>query len=296
MQLSDNARGAVLMNVAMAAFTLNDAVMREVLSNAPLFQSMALRGVVATFLLLVLAWRMGALRAWPGGRDGHFILLRAAFDVAATLTFLVALPRLPLANLSAILQATPLGVTLAAALFLGESVGWRRSLAIVAGFCGVLLIVRPGPDGFSIWAILGLVSVLFVVLRDMVTRGISRAAPSSLVALVTAAAVSLTGFAGSVAEGWAPVPPGEAALLVLAGCLVILGYLSVVAAMRVGEVGAVAPFRYMALVWAMLLGWLVFGDLPDGLTLLGSAVVVASGLYTLLREARLRRRAAIAAG
>lgn len=296
MQLSDDARGAVLMNVAMAAFTLNDTAMKAVMQALPMFQAMTLRGTLSTAALLWLAWHMGALATRLSPRDRGFIGVRAVFEVLSTLTFFAALRQMPLANLSAIMQALPLAVTLAAALFLRETVGWRRSLAITAGFVGVLIIIRPGPQGFSLWAGMGLLSVLCVVIRDLATRQMSRAVPSVLVAATASGAVLLTGLAGVGIEGWAPVSLREAGLIVFAASMLIVGYLSIVAAMRVGDIGAVAPFRYMALVWAILLGWLIFGTLPDALTLLGAAIVVASGLYTLLREARLRRRPAQATG
>ncbi|WP_225026480.1 DMT family transporter [Xinfangfangia pollutisoli] len=296
MKLSDTARGALLMNAAMAVFTLNDTVMKAVMQSVPMFQAMFLRGILATALLLLLAWHMGALSVRLSPRDRRFVALRALFEVLSTLTFFAALRHMPLANLSAIMQALPLVVTLAAVLLLGEKVGWRRGLAIGVGLMGVLIIIRPGPEGFSIWSAMGLLAVLSVMGRDLSTRQMSRAVPSVLVAASASGVVLLTGAAGMAVQGWAPVTAREAGLLVLAAGLLVLGYLTIVGAMRQGEIGAIAPFRYMALVWAILLGWLIFGTLPDALTLLGAGIVVASGIYALLRETRLRRRAAQASG
>jgi drug/metabolite transporter (DMT)-like permease len=296
MALSDNARGALLMNAAMIAFTLNDTAMKAVMQQMPMFQAMTLRGIGTTAALCFLAWRMGGFAVRIAPRDRGFIALRALFEVLSTLAFLAALRNMPLANLSAIMQALPLAVTLAAALFLGEKVGWRRSLAICAGFVGVLVIIRPGPEGFSLWAGVGLLAVVAVVVRDLSTRQMSRGLPSVLVAASASAAVLVMGLGGAAIEGWAPVAPREMGLILFASAMLVVGYLAAVATMRVGDIGVVAPFRYMALVWAILLGWLIFGALPDGLTLLGAGIVVASGLYTLLREAGLRRRRALAAG
>jgi len=296
MALSDNARGALLMNVAMIAFTLNDTAMKAVMQQVPMFQAMTLRGVLSTAALVFLAWRMGAFAVAIAPRDRRFIGLRAVFEVASTLAFFAALRNMPLANLSAIMQALPLVVTLVAALVLGESVGWRRTLAIMAGFLGVLIIIRPGAEGFSIWAGVGLLAMLAVAVRDIVTRQMSRAIPSTFVAATASLAVLVTGLAGTAFEGWQPVALREALLILFSAGMLIVGYLTIVAAMRVGDIGVVAPYRYMALVWAILLGWMIFGTLPDGLTLIGAGIVVASGIYTLLREAGLRRRRVQAAG
>lgn len=296
MALSDNARGALLMNVAMIAFTLNDTAMKAVMQQVPMFQAMTLRGVLSTAALAFIAWRMGAFAITIAPRDRRFIGLRAVFEVASTLAFFAALRNMPLANLSAIMQALPLVVTLVAAVVLGESVGWRRTLAIMAGFLGVLIIIRPGAEGFSIWAGVGLLAMLAVAVRDIVTRQMSRAIPSTFVAATASLAVLVTGLAGTAFEGWQPVALREALLILFSAGMLIVGYLTIVAAMRVGDIGVVAPYRYMALVWAILLGWMIFGTLPDGLTLIGAGIVVASGIYTLLREAGLRRRRAQATG
>ena len=290
MALSDNTRGIVAMCISMAAFTLNDAMMKLVTQTLPLMQAIAIRGGLSIVGLLLLRRIMGGLRFRLAPRDRRLVAWRTAAEVGGTLCFLAALTQMPLANLSAILQALPLAVTLAAALFLGEKVGWRRMAAIGVGFAGVLLIVRPGSEGFDAWSLLGLVSVGFVVLRDLTTRQFAAALPSVLVALCSAVAVTAMGVAGVVASGvWQPVAGLDAARLVLASGALILGYVSSVQAMRQGDVAMVAPFRYTMLIWATLFGWLLFGTLPDGWTWAGAALVVASGLFTLWRE-RVRHR------
>ena len=295
--LSDNARGVIFMNVAMAAFTLNDAMMKLATVEVPLMQAIALRGGAAAAVLSLLAVATGALRVPLARRDRAILALRTAAEVAATLTFLAALLHLPLANLSAILQSLPLAVTLAAALVLREPVGRRRLAAIAAGFAGVLLIVRPGTAGFDGWSVLGLVSVAFVVVRDLSTRRFSAMVPSATVALTAAVAVALTGLAGMGLEGgWQPMSGRDALRIGGAAAALVFGYLLIVKAMRTGAVAVVAPFRYVALLWAIILGWLLFGTLPDGLTWIGAGLIVSSGLYTLWREARLRRVVAAAAG
>ncbi len=282
--LSDNMRGAAFMATAMAGFTFNDALMKHVLGEMGVFQAMLLRGIAATLIIAVLAWRQGALAALPPRRERARIAWRSLGEIGATVLFLSALALLPFATTSAIIQALPLAVTLAAAAFLGEPVGIRRLGAIVAGFCGVLLIVRPGTDGFNAAALLALGSVACIVLRDLATRGLAEGTPSLLVALATAVTITLTGGIGTlVAETWVPVTPVLAVSLLIAAGFLIVGYLFSVKAMRVGDIDAVAPFRYTALVWAMLIGLFVFGEIPDAWMLAGSAVIVAAGLFTLAR-------------
>lgn len=289
MPLSDNARGALFMGVAMVAFTVNDACMKAVTQALPLYQAIFLRGVLCTAALLVLAWRMGGLRFAPQPGDRKWLVLRTAGEVASTVTFLSALRHMPLANISAIMQFLPLAVTLAAAIFLHEPIGWRRLMAILVGLGGVLLIVRPGTEGFDRWSLLGLASVACVVLRDLATRRMSSSLPSVTVAVTAAASVAATAGVVVPVEGWAEVSFGAAVLLASAAACLIAGYLLIVAAMRVGDIGYVAPFRYTSLVAAILLGWAAFGQLPDGLTLAGAAIVIATGIYTFHRERRLGR-------
>jgi len=287
--LSDNMRGASYMGVAMAAFTLGDTAMKLVTESLPLFQTIALRGAISVAVLAMLALRAGAFRLPDSPKDRARLGLRTVAEVLATLLFLGALMHMPLANLSAILQMLPLAVTLAAALVFREPIGWRRLLAILVGFCGVLLIIRPGSEGFDIWSVVGLASVVCVVVRDLATRRMTAALPSVLVALAASVGVALMGLAGTAVTGWEPVGPREAALVGFAAIALIVGYLTSIKTMRVGEIGFVAPFRYTALVWAILLGWFVFGTLPDLLTLVGAAVVIGTGIFTLYRERRIAR-------
>lgn len=289
MQLSDNARGALYMNVAMAAFTLNDTAMKAAMQTVPLFQAIGLRGLMATLALAFIGWRMGGLSLKLPKRDLKFLALRCVAEVLATLLFLAALIHMPIANLSAIMQALPLAVTLAAALFLRQAIGWRRLTAILIGFVGVLIIIRPGPQGFDVWSLMGLGSVVCVVVRDLTTRQMSASLPSVTVALGAAVTVLALGLGGTAVQGWQPVAVQDLALIIAASAALIVGYMTAVMTMRVGEIGFVAPFRYMALLWAIGLGWLAFGDFPDGWTLTGAAVVVATGVFTLLRERRLAR-------
>lgn len=286
---AENLRGAGLMTASMIGFAFSDACLKLAGDHLPLFQILFLRGIGTTLVLVTLAARAGA--AWRGlpRRDWGLIALRTLAEIGAAFTFITALMRMPIADLSAILQALPLTVTLAAALLLGERIGWRRGLAILVGFAGMLLILRPGAEGFGAPALLGLASVACVTLRDIASRRISAGAPSLVIAAATSGGVLAFGAAGLLVTDWRPVG-AEAAAFVLGSVLfVTVGYVAGVAAMRVGDVAAVSPFRYASLLASILLGVAVFGTVPDALTLAGAAVVVASGLYTILRERRLAR-------
>ena len=186
-------------------------------------------------------------------------------------------------------QALPLTITLAAAVFMREPVGWRRVGAILAGFVGVLLIVRPGTEGFTIYSLYVLAAVGCVTLRDLTTRRLSAGTPSMLVTLTTSVAVMVFFGLASMTVEWAPMDLRAGGLTLAAGTMVIGGYLFSIMVIRVGEVSFVSPFRYTGLLWALVLGWAAFGEWPEPVTLLGAAIVVGSGLFMLYREARLGR-------
>ena len=240
--------------------------------------------MAATVLIYVLARSLGGLSLRFSRRDWMLVALRCLGEVGAACFFLTALMNMPLANVMAILQVLPLTVTLGAAVFFGEPVGWRRMSAILVGFAGMLLIVRPGPEGFDINAMLALAAVVCVTLRDLVTRRMSSDVPSMTVTLAASVAVLVFSAVVSVGVEWQPVDLRLALLLAAASVFIFAGYLLSVMVMRVGDVSFVAPFRYTSLLWGLLLGWFVFGDWPDPLTLLGASIVVASGLFTLYRE------------
>lgn len=285
--MSPNALGALLMTASMAAFVLNDTMIKAVSADLPLFQVITLRGLLSSGLIYLLARQMGRLAWRLARRDWGLIALRCAAEIGATVFYLVALMNMPLANITAVMQALPLTVTLAAMLFLREPVGWRRLSAIMIGFGGVMLIVRPGPEGFSIDAMYALASVVCVSVRDLATRRMSAQVPSLMVTLIGALAVTVFSAVVSLGVDWAPVDRGSGLLIAGAAIAVLIGYLTVIRAMRLGEVSAVTPFRYFGLLWALVLGWLVFGHWPHPVTMAGAGIVVASGLFTLYRERKL---------
>ncbi len=281
--MTPNAKGALLMMGSMAAFTLNDTCVKATHGALPLLQLLTLRGLISSVLLYLLARRLGALHLRMGRGDAVLLALRCAAEVAAAYFFLTALMNMPLANVTAVLQVLPLTVTLGAALFFGETVGWRRMLAIALGFGGMLLIVRPGPEGFSLHAAYALAAVACVTLRDLVTRRMSAQVASMTVTLSSALAVFVAAGIASLWVDWVPLDARSAALIGASSLFVMLGYLLSVLVMRVGEVSFIAPFRYTGLIWALGLGWAVFGHWPEPLTLLGAAIVAAAGLFTFYR-------------
>jgi drug/metabolite transporter (DMT)-like permease len=285
--MSDNLRGVLLMCLAMFAFTINDTFMKAASLELPLFQAIFLRGLATTVLLLVLAQiTQGKIALRPATGDGRRLALRTGAEVGASVAFLTALTHMPLANLSAIMQALPLAIALAAAAFLGASLGWRRLSAIFVGFVGVLFIVKPGTDGFDIWSLMGLTAVGFVVVRDLSTSKLSRATSSVVVSIWSAGCVTILGAAVMIWHGWQDVTWHNLAMTTGASLALVVGYMASVMVMRVGDIAVVAPFRYTALIWAIFFGWVLFGTLPDGLTLIGAVIVVLSGIYTIWREAR----------
>ena len=272
------------MMVSMAGFVLNDTMIKLASAELELFQTVFLRGVVATLLLTGLAYRKGSLKYRPARRDLKIIGWRTFAEVGATFCFLTALFNMPLANATAILQSLPLAVTLAASLFLGHKVGWRRYLAISLGFVGVLIIVRPGTEGFTVYSLWALGAVGFVTLRDLLSHQLSPSTPSIFVALLTAASVMVFAGLAMTTQEWRSVSLESAIYLVAAAVFILFGYISAVAAMRHGDISFVSPYRYSIMIWALVLGVVVFGEIPDGWTMVGISIVVAMGIFTFYRE------------
>ena len=197
---------------------------------------------------------------------------------------------MPFADLMGILQVTPLSLTAASALFLGERVGWRRWTAVAVGFSGALLVIKPGSSAFNAWALLGVLSVLCGTLRDVSTRRLDVALSPLLIMLLSQLVVASAGLGCWVFEVWKLLSMGELLALVFASAFSLLGHLCVIYSLRSGEMAAVAPFRYAGIVWAILLGFLIWKELPDALSLGGISILVSAGLYTLYRERQLRRQ------
>ena len=287
--MSANQIGALFMMASMACFVMNDTLFKVTDGAVPLFQLLFLRGILTTTLVIVLARRLGSLHFNIARRDWGLIGLRSAAEMGAAYFFVTALFNLPLANVTAILQVLPLTVTLGSALFFKEAVGWRRMTAILIGFIGMLLIVRPGSDGFNLYSIYALMAVLSVTVRDLATRRLSSDVQSMTVTLSASLTVMIFSGVASLATPWVGISALNGLMIVGASVFILGGYYFSVRVMRVGDVSFIAPFRYTGLVWALILGWFVFGDWPTNLTLLGAAIVVTTGLFTLYRERMVKK-------
>jgi drug/metabolite transporter (DMT)-like permease len=285
----DNLRGAVLMVLAMLGFAIEDMFIKLMAGALPTWQIIGSLGFGGALIFAGLTLSRGQpllARSFLSPA----IFLRSAGELVGTIGFMTAIALTPISSASAILQATPLAVTLGAALFLKEPVGWRRWSAIAAGFLGVMLVIRPGMDGFNVLSLFAVMGVVGLSLRDLMTRMVPPEISSyqlSFLGFVTLVPASVL---LSLFSPRAFVMP-SAMILTQLGGMVLLGvvsYYAIVAAMRVGEVSYVSPFRYSRLVFALVVGVTVFGERPDALMLIGSAIIVASGIYSVWRERKLQ--------
>jgi drug/metabolite transporter (DMT)-like permease len=281
----DTRRGVLAMSAGMACFVSNDALVKYVSESLPSSQLIFIRGVFATLLLLLVAHAMKATSRWRALLDNR-VLLRAGFDSFATMTYLTSLFHLPIANATAINMATPLVITLLAVVALHEKVGAGRWLAIATGFAGVLLIVQPTGAAFNAYSLLCLAGTLLHAGRDLTTRAIHRDIPSILITLSTAIAVTVLAGLWGVFQAWNAVTPRQFALLAAASVFLSGGYYLLTVAMRSGEMSVIAPFRYAGLLFAITLGFIVWGDVPNTVAWSGIGLVVAAGLYVLRASAR----------
>ncbi len=286
----DNRHGIILMSLAMAGFALEDTFIKLSSATLPVGQILAILGLGGAAFFGLLCWRQGKN---PISRDFLLpsVILRNAGEVVAGAGFVTALALTPLASASAILQATPLAVTAGAAVFLDERVGWRRWSAIAVGFTGVLLVVRPGLEGFQPASLFAVMAVVALAARDVATRVIPKRVATAQLSAWAFAVMVPTGLAMMLAGRDAGISPDPVTWIWLLGavCFGPAGYYAITAAMRVGEISVVTPFRYLRLVFALVIGAIVFGERPDLWTLAGATVIIGTGLYTLSREARSRR-------
>jgi drug/metabolite transporter (DMT)-like permease len=281
--VASNRRAIIAMITAMALFTGNDTMTKLATADLPPGQIMGIRGIFAVLLTAGILIGTGGARHLRELKS-PILAGRALLEAAVAFAFLTALGHLQLANITAISQATPIIITLLTVLFGLETVGWRRWSAIVVGFAGVLLIVKPTLSGLNIYAGLALASAAMVALRDLVTRSIATHVPTVVVTLSTTAIVTALGFGLSLQENWQPLSTSRVAMLGAAAIFVTLGNLAVIKAFRIGEMSVVSPFRYFVILTSLTTGFLVFGELPDLVSVAGIALIVLSGLYTVHRE------------
>ena len=282
--LHDNRRGIVALLAATAAFTINDTLTKIVVRSYPVGEVMFARGLLTVVLMLgtlVMVRQIGRV----GPAFGLVVILRSIFDAIASALFIWALGHMAIAELSAIVLAAPLIMTMLAVVIFSEPVGWRRWGAIIVGLVGTLLVVKPNPYALDVWAMAGLGAAFGAAARDLSTLRISPMIPTLAISFYSALALTATGFILGINEHWPMLDWATFWILAIAASFYSVATYLLVLAFRSVEVSVVSPFRYCLLIWAGIAGYVAFGELPDHWSIAGAALIVASGLYTLHREA-----------
>ncbi|QIG50055.1 DMT family transporter [Nordella sp. HKS 07] len=283
-------KAGLFMILAMASFTAGDTMTKLLAGQLPVGEIILIRGIVATTIIVAVCLKQGVL-IHAAQAFKRTILARSLSDMAGTLFFITALMHMPIANLTAIMQAVPLLVIAFAALFLGEKAGLRRTLAILVGLTGVLFIVKPSPSSFTFYDGLSLGLIVAVALRDIITRKLTIDVPTMIVALGNSVIVMLSGLALYPFEEWIVPTPHHLLILFCGGIFLTIGYVSMVLTIRMGDIASTAIYRYSVVLFALISGVFVFGEMPDRWVFLGIALIVASGIYALLREMKISRNA-----
>jgi drug/metabolite transporter (DMT)-like permease len=287
----NNFKGILLMLIAMAGFTMEDLFMKKLSVNLSTGQILITLGFGSSLVFALMAkskgYKLTAKIFWSKG-----MLIRQFAEGIAAIAFITSLTLIPLSTVAAVFQATPLVITMGAALFLGEAVGWRRWLAIIVGLIGVLIIIRPGLNSFDPNVGYVLIAVLFVTVRDLITRKLPMNVPSTIVSFQAFASLIIAGGILIFLSDQKIVSLDENQIYFVLGGIIfgVIGYYCIVASTRIGEAGVVTPFRYSRLLFAIIIGFLFFNERPDFYTLLGASIVIMTGIYTVLRERYLARR------
>lgn len=292
-RLPPNVLGILAMMGAMAAFAFGDALMKLSTEQMPAGESIFLRGTMAAAMVWTLAIRSGAI-THIDKLANRYLPYRTLGDMGGTFLFVPAMPYIQLAEAAAIMQTNPLAVTAAAALFLGEKVGWRRWSATAIGFLGALLIIQPGSSSFT-WASISILAcVASAVMRDIVTRKLV-GVPNVLITATAVTSTLIASFAFAAFETWQWPTVFDFMRLAAAAVLMLGAQMLVVTSIRSGDVSAVVPFRYSAMLWTLLLSAIIWHYVPNSVTMLGIVIVSGAGLYTFYREQSLRRRLSVKA-
>lgn len=277
-------KSAGLMTGAMAGFATGDALIKKVSTTLSTGQIMLILGsggmIVFAIVLKLKGQPLLTSVFW-----NRTVMVRNGFEMLSALLMVTALSRVQFTSLTVVLQATPLLVTAGAALVLGMVVGWRRWTAIFVGFVGVLLILRPGLEDFDPNTLFALGAAISLAARDLSTRAIPHKVDSVVLAFYGFAAIVPMGLITLTFDG----PSGSwsydsAAFMLAAIALTAIAYYAITAAMRIGDISAVAPFRYTRLIFGLIIGLIVFGESLDGMAIVGATLILGSGLYTLSRE------------
>lgn len=286
----NNLNGILLVIVAMAAFTVEDVFIKQLSGSMAVGQILLFLGFGTACIFAVIATlrrkNIFARAAWRKP-----FLYRMLAEGFAAMAFATSLSLVDISVVAAVFQVTPLAITLGAALFLGEAVGWRRWSAILIGFSGVLLIIRPGLSGFEPEVLLVVIAVVCVAARDLITRHMDIDVDSTVISFQGFAASVIAGPILLTATGGEVVALNQTEILMILGAMIFsaVGYYGIVAGMRMGDASVVTPFRYTRLLFSIIAGMLVFSERPDTLTLLGASLIIGTGIYTVLRERKLAR-------
>jgi drug/metabolite transporter (DMT)-like permease len=286
--VAGNLRGIAAMVAATALFTLGDASMKLVSATLPTGETIFVRSFSTALILTVAALATGAILSLRRALVS-IMAWRSAGDVGSSLFFQSALARMPFADIMGVLQLMPLSLTAASAVFLGERVGWRRWTAVAVGFCGALLVIKPGSSAFNPWAILALLSVFSATLRDVATRRLDPTLSPLVILMISQLVVAFGGLGCAVFQAWSVPTLYDFMQLLIASVFSLLGHLCVIHSLRSGEISTVAPFRYTGMVWAVVFGLVLWNELPDACSFTGILILMSAGLYAFYREQKLKR-------
>jgi S-adenosylmethionine uptake transporter len=284
--VTENFRGAFLMMICMGAFVLNDAFVRLAGETLPLGQILFLRGLITTVILMAFAWNVGIFTMKVPQMDKLKIFFRSLTEALTAYFFLTAVMNMPFANVTAILQILPMTVTLAAAFLFKEKVGVFRITLIIVGFFGVILIINPSVNGFNIYSSYALIAVVLITLRDLITRRLSDKVHTLLPTLSASFGVLLFSIPLMMTASFRPLSLESSFFIFLAAFFIVFGYYTAVLVMRSGEISFISPFRYSAILFALILGFFLFDETPDNYAAFGIIVVIVSGILLLYRNER----------
>ena len=287
----NNFKGSVFMTLAMLAFTTEDFFLKKATKVAPLGEILIICGLLGFIFFLGCSFISKQKMVYEEALK-PILLVRSLFEIGGRVFYAIAIALMPISNASAILQATPLVVVLGAVIFLNEKVGWRRLGAIIFGFFGVLLVIQPGTEGFSIFSIFAVVGMIGFAGRDLATRlsplNMSNFQLGSLgFLMVFISGILITIFNLFIFPSksvWVTISVEDWWIILANGLAGILAYQCLTIAMRNGDVSFVTPFRYVRVLFALFFGIILLGEEPNNLVLCGSLIVVLSGIYIILRR------------
>ena len=283
MLVNPSIKGAALMSLCTACYVVSDVFMKYVSREIDLYQITFLRGFIVTLILLVFCFILKVSLKIPSNKDKIIILVRSVFEVLMIYSFLTALFNMNIANANAVLQLIPLVVLFGSFLFLGKQLKQNEIIAVLFGLIGAIIVIRPGASDFNFYSIFALLAVASMSVRDLVTVNLNKKIPSLLVAFYSSLLITIVSFLLSSEKGGF-MELKDPMFIFYSAVLVSIGYIAAVAAMRFGEVTFVSPFRYTALLWAIVLGFLFFSEIPKLTTIFGGLIIIFAGIYLVYNE------------